>query len=82
MNSIGEGAIWVTNINGNIENGDYLCSSRIPGHARRQDEEAMYNFTVAKATTECTFELDSPDYRCEEIVFEGTTYRRAFIGCT
>ena len=28
INSVGEGAVWVSNINGNfIENGDYICSS-------------------------------------------------------
>jgi hypothetical protein len=82
VNSIGEGALWVTNINGNIENGDYLCSSEISGHARKQDEPELYNYTVAKATISCEFNLNSTQYKCEEITIDGQVYRRAFIGCT
>lgn len=82
VNSIGEGALWVTNINGPIVNGDYLCGSSIPGHAQKQDEEELYNYTVAKATISCDFNLDSTHYKCEEFTHDGQVYRRAFIGCT
>jgi hypothetical protein len=82
VNSIGEGAIWVTNINGNITNGDYLCSSEIAGHAEKQDDDYMYNYTVAKATISCSFDLSSSKYRCEEIAYNGSTFLRSYIGCT
>jgi len=82
VNSIGEGALWVTNINGSIDSGDYLCSSVIPGHARKQDEAAMYNFTVAKATMKCDFDLNSSNYRSEPIEYNGSTFVRAYIGVT
>jgi hypothetical protein len=82
VNSSGEGALWVINLNGSIENGDYLCGSVVPGYARKQDEPEMYNFTVAKATMSCDFSLNTDKYRCEEITYNGKTYRRAFIGVT
>ena len=82
VNSLGEGALWVTNINGNISNGDYLCSSAIPGLSRKQDENAMYNYTVAKATMSCDFDLTTSNYVCQEITYNSTVYRRAFIGVT
>ena len=82
VNSIGEGAIWVTNTNGNIDNGDYLCSSEISGHAEKQGDDYMYNYTVAKATISCGFDLSSSNYRCEEILYNGSTFLRAYIGCT
>jgi len=82
VNSIGEGALWVTNINGPVDSGDYLCSSVIPGHARKQDEDAMYNFTVAKATMKCDFDLNSSNYRSEPIEYAGSTFVRAYIGVT
>jgi hypothetical protein len=82
VNSIGEGAIWVTNINGDITNGDYLCSSEIAGHAEKQGDDYMYNYTVAKATISCSFDLSSSNYRCEEIVHKQSTFLRAYIGCT
>ena len=80
VNSIGEGALWVTNINGNICNGDFLCSSAVPGHARKQDEDGAYNYTVAKATMTCEFDLTSSNYICEPIDYNGSTFLRAYIG--
>ena len=82
VNSLGEGALWVTNINGNIKNGDYLCSSAIPGLARKQNDNAMFNYTVAKATMSCDFDLTTSNYVCQEITYNSTIYRKAFIGVT
>ena len=82
INSLGEGAIWVCNINGDLENGDYITSCEIPGHGMRQDDDLLHNYTVAKITQDCTFELDNPRYDCVEFEFEGKTYRKAFVGCT
>ena len=82
VNSIGEGAIWVSNINGSLENGDYITSSIIPGVGRRQDDDLLHNYTVAKATMSCDFKLDTPKYKSETFQFNGTTYIKAFIGCT
>ena len=81
INAVGDGALWTTNVNGNVSIGDYLCSSVIPGHARVQDDPtAMYNYTVAKATMNCDFDLNSSNYRCETIDYDGSTFTRAFIG--
>jgi hypothetical protein len=82
VNSIGEGAIWVSNINGSLENGDYITSSIIPGVGRRQDDDLLHNYTVAKATMSCDFKLNTPKYKSETFQFDGTTYTKAFIGCT
>lgn len=83
VNGLGEGAIWITNINGDIENGDYICSSIIPGYGRKQNDDLLHNYTVAKATMDCDFDLNNNGlYVCEEFEFEGLTYKRAFIGCT
>lgn len=82
VNSIGEGAVWVCNINGNLENGDYVTTCEIPGHGMKQDEDILMNYTVAKITCDCDFSLDNYDYICEEFEWEGTMYRRAFVGCT
>lgn len=82
VNSIGEGAIWVSNINGSLENGDYITSSIIPGVGRRQDDDLLHNYTVAKATMSCDFTLNTPKYKSETFQFNETTYIKAFIGCT
>jgi len=82
VNSLGEGAIWVCNINGNLENGDYMTTCEIPGYGMLQDDDLLHNYTVAKITQDCNFELDNPLYDCVEFEHEGNTYRKAFVGCT
>lgn len=82
VNSIGEGSIWVCNINGNLENGDYITTCEIPGYGMRQDEDVAFNYTVAKITSNCNFELENESYLCEEFEWEGKIYRKAFVGCT
>ena len=82
INSLGEGGIWICNINGNLENGDYITTCEVPGHGMLQDDDLLHNSTVAKITQDCTFELDNPNYDCVEFEFEGQTYRKAFVGCT
>jgi hypothetical protein len=56
INSVGEGAIWVTNINGNLESGDYITTSNVAGYGMKQDSEFLANYTVAKITMDCDFE--------------------------
>ena len=58
INSVGEGGIWVVDTNGNIENGDYLQSSNELGYAEKQDDDILHNYTIGKATIDCTFELN------------------------
>ena len=82
INAIGEGAIWVCNINGNLENGDYITTCEIPGYGMKQDDDLLHNYTVAKITMNCNFDLNNGVYQCEEFEHEGVTYRRAFVGCT
>ena len=79
VNSVGEGAIWVCNSNGNIENGDYIQSSELLGFGEKQDDDILHNYSVAKAVMDCNFDLDSPYYQCYELE---NGVRVAFIACT
>jgi hypothetical protein len=56
VNGCGEGSIWVSNYNGNLENGDYITTSPIAGIGMKQDSEQLCNYTVAKITMDCTFD--------------------------
>ena len=56
INSVGEGAIWVTNINGPLESGDYITTSNVAGYGQKQDSEFLANYTVAKITMDCDFD--------------------------
>ena len=53
--ALGEGRMLVCNENGDIENGDYICSSNVIGHGMKQDDDLLHNYTAAKATENCSF---------------------------
>ena len=76
INSIGEGAVLVSNYNGNLENGDYITTSPITGIGMKQDDDLLHNYTVAKITQDCDF---SSGY---DITYNGQTYKYKLVGCT
>jgi len=82
VNSLGEGAMWVCNLNGNLENGDYITTSTAPGIGQKQDDDLLHNYTVAKITCDCDFDLNSTLYECEEFEYDGQTHKKAFVGVT
>jgi hypothetical protein len=85
INSVGEGAIWVIKIsNENIENGDYITTSAIEGYGMKQSDDLLHNYTVAKATMDCTFDTSQTDKYKTRVVTssDGTEYTAAFISCT
>ena len=55
INSLGEGLINVCGEGGDIEIGDYIVSSSMPGKGMKQDDDLMRNYTVAKARENVTF---------------------------
>ena len=78
IDGLGEGAIWVVNTNGNLENGDLLQTSDQLGYAEKQDSEFVANYTIGKVVMDCSFDLNSPYYKCEDL---GAGVRRAFLAC-
>ena len=81
INSVGEGGIWICDINGSLKNGDYITSSKIAGYGMKQKDNIHYNYTVAKITCYCEFDLDSEEYECIEFTYRNLKYRKAFVGC-
>ena len=55
INSLGEGAMWIVNTNGNVVSGDYITSSNISGYGQKQDDDILHSYTVAKITMDCDF---------------------------
>ena len=49
VNALGEGRVWVSNINGDIEVGDYITTSSVPGYGQRQDDDLLHSYTLGKA---------------------------------
>jgi hypothetical protein len=52
---LGEGLINVCGENGNIEIGDFITTSSIPGKGMKQSDDLMRNYTVAKSRENVTF---------------------------
>lgn len=82
VNSLGEGGIWVCDENGDLENGDYITTASVPGLGAKQDDDLLHNYTVAKITCDCSFDLNSSIYKCVEFEHNGKIYKKAFVGCT
>ncbi len=81
VNSAGEGAVWVSNYNGNIENGDLIATAPIEGLGMKQDDDLIHNYTVAKVVMDCDFDLNSDKYECKEVEHNGKTYKMALLAC-
>lgn len=73
---VGEGQIWVSDINGVVEAGDYVCSSSIPGFAMKQDDDLVHNYTIAKITEDIEW---GSNLRFKH--FHGTNNKIALLGC-
>jgi len=79
VNSIGEGAILVTDSNGNFENGDFITTSNDEGYGIRQDDDILHSYTVAKITEDMDF-TDSA--RVVEKMLNGVVRKTCLVGCT
>jgi hypothetical protein len=74
VNALGEGRVWVTDINGEIEAGDYITTSIIPGYGQMQEDDILHSYTLGKA-----IETVDWDQVTETIHHEGKTYRRYLL---
>ena len=95
FNALGEGAIWVSDVNGPLSSGDYITSSTLSGYGKRQDDIYMENYTVGKILQNCDFNGDNVRYlsvssdnsittvsKDEYLTNTGSVYRASFVGCT
>jgi hypothetical protein len=65
INAVGEGAMWVCNVNGPFSSGDYVTSSSIPGYGAVQADDFLHNYTVAKTTMSCDFDTTKTQTKLE-----------------
>lgn len=74
VNALGEGRVWVTDINGQIQSGDYITTSSIPGYGEMQDDDLLHSYTLGKAIETVDWEQIT-----EFIEYDGMTYRRYLL---
>jgi len=77
--SIGEGQILITNITGDIQNGDYITSSEIPGYGCLQSDDLMHSYTVAKCTEDVDWLSIPENILCP---IDGKMYKSVMVACT
>ena len=70
VNALGEGRVWVADINGTIEAGDYITTSSIPGYGQKQDDDLLHSYTLGKATETVDWDTVS-----EMVEIDGTSYK-------
>ena len=70
VNAVGEGRVLVTNINGDIRNGDYITTSEIPGYGMKQNDDTLHNYTFGKSLEDVDW-----DAVTETIEFNGKVYK-------
>ena len=70
VNALGEGKVWVTNVNGDIQAGDYITTSAIAGYGQKQGDDLLHSYTLGKA-------IESVDWSevTETVEFDGHTYK-------
>ena len=77
INSLGEGCIWVCDVNGALENGDYITTTEFAyGYGVKQDDDLLHNYTVAKITED----EDFSDMTDGKVLENGIKCK--FVGCT
>jgi hypothetical protein len=79
VNSLGEGGILVSNITGEIQNGDYITSSIIPGYGCLQADDLLHSYTVAKCTQNIDWDSISENILCPS---DGKMYKSLMVACT
>jgi len=55
MNAVGEGMLAVCGQGGNLKNGDFICTSDMPGKGMKQPDDLMHTYTVAKVRGNVVF---------------------------
>ena len=87
INSVGEGSVWVCNINGNFENGDYITTCTVLGYGMRQLSDSLKNYTLGKITQDCDFNNIfnwniSRKINSNGNIDENGEYIAVFVGCS
>ena len=91
-NAIGDGSIWVSDINGTFTAGDYITSSNLSGYGQKQNDKCMKNYTVGKILQNCDFENGDIRYlsiTTDNILatitkeqYNENSYRAQIVACT
>jgi hypothetical protein len=75
VNALGDGRVWVSDLNGEIKAGDYITSSEIPGYGMKQEDDILHSYTLGKAIEDVDWSKVT-----ETVTLSGTDYKIFLIG--
>ncbi len=70
VNALGEGRVWVCDAGGELEAGDYITTSDVPGYGQLQSDDVLHSYTLGKA-----IETVDWDAVTETVEHNGKTYK-------
>jgi hypothetical protein len=70
----GDGRMWVVNTHGNLESGDLVTTSNVTGYGRKQDDDLLRSYTIAKLTQDCDFTEKTTKVKCVKQELKDVTY--------
>jgi hypothetical protein len=79
INAIGEGAVWVCDGGGDLDCGDLLTTSDLPGYAEKQPSDQVRNYTLGKITCSVNWKDPKLSSRFKTRTVSGR--KCAFVGC-
>ena len=74
--AVGHSRILVTDKNGEVDAGDLVTSSSIPGYGQKQDDDFIHSYTVCKVTEQVDWSSIT-----ETIEEGGIEYKKALVAC-
>jgi len=76
-NALGEGRVWVSDINGPIAVGDFITTSYVVGYGQKQDDDLLHSYTLGKATEQVDW-----DKVKDTVEYKGKKYKAYLIAVT
>jgi len=78
VNALGEGRVWVTDVNGPVRAGDLVTTSAVPGYGQRQDDDLFHAYTLGKVIEDVDWSraetVAAPDGRVVRIALVAVVY--------
>jgi hypothetical protein len=79
VNPVGEGGVWVCDFAGVVKIGDLLTTSDVSGHAKKQSDDIIRSYTVAKVTSNPQKWVNVPQEYLE-VKKSDVNIERSFVG--
>jgi hypothetical protein len=77
INAVGEGRVWVSDINGPVEAGDFITTSYVAGYGQKQDDDLKHTYTLGKATEQVDWNKVN-----NTVEYKGKKYKAYLIAVT